>query len=79
MDDENGAAMPDRRDEAFDAAAAIVTCIINDDMREARSIAFSSDTMHADMVLILAGALAAGHTVESWQQSLLAAHLEGDS
>ncbi|MFF8100221.1 hypothetical protein ACF07S_10655 [Streptomyces sp. NPDC016640] len=71
--------MPSRQDEAFDAAAAIVTCILSGDMREARSIAFSSDTMHADMILVLASALAAGHTAESWRESLLAAYLEDDS
>lgn len=71
--------MPNRQDEAFGAAAAIVTCILNGDTHEARSIAFSNDTVHADMVLILAGALAAGHTAESWRQSLLDAHLEGHS
>ncbi|MFC8985981.1 hypothetical protein [Streptomyces sp. NPDC057115] len=71
--------MPDRQDEAFNAAAAIVTCILDGDTREARNIAFSSDILHADMILVLAGALAAGHTAESWRQSLLEAHLGGDS
>lgn len=68
--------MPDRDSEAFDAAVAVVTCILNDDMHEARCITFSSDTLHAEMILVLARALAAGHTPESWRQSLLTAHRE---
>lgn len=68
--------MPDRDSEAFDAAVAVVTCILGGDMREARSITYSSDTIHAEMILVLAGALAAGHTLESWRQSLLTAHRE---
>ena len=68
--------MPDRDNDAFDAAAAVVTCILNGDVHEARNITYSSDTLHPEMILVLAGALAAGHTTESWQQSLLTAHRE---
>jgi hypothetical protein len=71
--------VPDRQSDAFDAAAAVVTCILDGDMSEARNITFSSDTLHPEMILVLAGALAAGHTTESWRQSLLAAHRDGGS
>lgn len=69
--------MTDRQDEAFNASAAMVTCILNGDQAEARNIAYSNDMLHEDMLLILAGALAAGHTQETWQQAILAAHREG--
>lgn len=68
--------MTDRQDEAFNASAAMVTCVLNGDQAEARRIAYSNDVLHEDMLLILAGALAAGHTHETWQQAILAAHQE---
>ena len=68
--------MPDRDSDAFDTAVAVVTCILGGDMREARNITYSSDTLHPEMILILARALAAGHTAESWRRSLLTAHQE---
>lgn len=69
--------MVDRQDEAFNASAAMVTCMLNGDRAEARRIAYSNDVLHEDMLLILAEALAAGHTRETWRQAILAAHQEG--
>jgi hypothetical protein len=64
----------DRQEVAFRAATAMVTCMLNGDPEEARRIAYSEDVLHEDMLLILAGALAAGHTPKTWQQAILAAH-----
>jgi hypothetical protein len=64
----------DRENQAFDAAAAVVTCLIAGDLNEARRITYSNDTLHQEMILVLAGALAAGHTAESWQTAVLAAY-----
>jgi len=65
-----------RQQEAFDASTAMVTCLVNGDRAEARRIAFSNDLLHEDMLLILAGGLAAGHTPETWQQATLNAYLQ---
>lgn len=62
--------------EAFDASTAMVTCLVNGDHAEARRIAYSNDILYADMLLILAGALAAGHTSETWQRATLNAYLQ---
>lgn len=67
-------AATEQENRAFDAAAAVVTCLISGDHAEARRIVYSNDTLHEDMVLVLAGALAAGHTVESWQAAVLDAY-----
>jgi hypothetical protein len=71
--------MPDRDSEAFDAAVAVVTCILDDDMYQARCITFRNDTLHPEMILMLARALADGNTPESWRQSLMTAHWEDGS
>ncbi|WP_333757836.1 hypothetical protein [Streptomyces sp. ISBFB 2968] len=65
-----------RQQEAFNAATAMVTCLLHGDREEARRIAFSNDILYADMLLILAEALADGHTPDTWQAALLSAHLE---
>lgn len=65
-----------RQQEAFDASTAMVTCLVNGDHQAARCIALSNDVLYAEMLLILAGALAAGHTPETWQQATLNAYLQ---
>ncbi|MFF0736938.1 hypothetical protein ACFYVK_35655 [Streptomyces chartreusis] len=65
-----------REQEAFNAATAMVTCLLHGDRAEARRIAYSNDILYADMLLILAEALAGCHTADSWQASVLAAHRE---
>lgn len=63
-----------REDEAFSAAAAMVTCMLNGDHAEARRIALSNDVLHEDMLLVLAAAVAVEHTHETWQQAVLRAY-----
>jgi hypothetical protein len=63
-----------RQQEAFNASTAMVTCLLHGDRAEARRIAFSNDVLYADMLLVLAEALAGCHTAESWQASVLSAH-----
>lgn len=65
-----------REQEAFNAATAMVTCLLHGDHAEARRIAYSNDILYADMLLILAWALADCHTPETWQAAVLAAHQE---
>lgn len=67
-----------RQTEAFNASTAMVTCLVNGDPQEARRIAYSHDLVHEDMLLILAGALAAGHTPATWQQATLNAYLQDE-
>ena len=47
-----------RQQEAFNASTVMVTCLLHDDQAEARRIAFSNDVLYADMLMVLAGALA---------------------
>lgn len=68
----------DRENRAFDAAAAVVTCLLAGDNTEALRIVRSNDILQEDMVLILAEALAAGHTTESWQRAVLDAYSQGE-
>lgn len=66
-----------RQQEAFDAATAMVTCLLYGDQSEARRIAYSHDVVYADMLMVLGGALAGFHTPETWQAAVLAAQQEG--
>ena len=63
-----------REQEAFNASTAIVTCLLHGDPAEARRIAYSNDVLYAEMLMILAGALAGCHTPESWRAATLTAH-----
>lgn len=67
-----------QEDRAFDAAAAIVTCLLAGSTDEARRIIYSSDTLYPEMIHVLAGALAAGHSTESWQAAVLNAYTQTD-
>ena len=67
-------AATEQENRAFDAAAAVVTCLIAGDEAEARRIVYSNDVLQQDMVFVLAGALAAGHTAESWRAAVLDAY-----
>ncbi|RAJ70307.1 hypothetical protein K378_01472 [Streptomyces sp. Amel2xB2] len=62
-----------REGEAFNAATAMVTCLMNGDHTEARRIACSNDVLHEDMLLILAGVVAVNYAPEEWQQAALRA------
>lgn len=65
-----------RQQEAFNAATAMVTCLLHNDQAEARRIAYSNDVVYADMLMVLGRALAGCHTPETWQAAVLNAHQE---